>query len=149
MSFDQFNASSLNYIQGVALRWFSPYVNELTFSFNIDSHSSSSTPITCGIPQGSILGPLLFCFLYMLPLGSSFQKYSVAYHCYADDTQLHLPVRSNDCCSISNLISCFEEVKLWMSDNFLKLNENKTEAIGFGSLLCITDLENQLGTLFV
>lgn len=79
--------------QGVALSRFSSYLEGRTFSVNMGKHNSSSALITCGVPQDSILSLLLFS-LYMLPLGSIFQKYDVSYHCYGDDTQFYLPVKS-------------------------------------------------------
>lgn len=132
-------------IQGVELSWFSSCLKGQTFSVSISNYNSSLKLITRGVPQGSFLSPLLFS-LYMLPLGSIFQKYGVSYHSYADDTQLYLPVKSNDGSSLNNLISCLGGVKLWMSENFLKLNRDKIETIAFGSSLCVTNIANQLGT---
>lgn len=94
---------------------------------------SSSVPSTCGVPQGSILGPILFT-LYMLPLGSIFQKYNISYHCYADDTQLYLPLEpghSNNN-TLESLHDCLWDVKSWIACSSLQLNDCKTEVVLFG-----------------
>lgn len=57
------------------------------------------------------------------------------------DTHLYLPVKP----MLNNLISCFQEVKLWMSENVLKLNGD----IFFGSSLCVVNITRQLGTLSI
>ncbi len=88
-------------------------------------------PISCGVPQGSILGPVLFS-LYILPLHSIFERHKISYHIYADDTQLYLPLDSGRD-SVSSLVVCLKDIKEWMDENFLQLNENKTEVILFGS----------------
>lgn len=58
----------------------------------IGNYFSASAPFTCEVPQGSILGPVLFS-LYMLPLGIIFKKYGISYHLYADNTQAYLPLK--------------------------------------------------------
>ncbi len=88
--------------------------------------SSTSAPLLCGVLQGSILGPLLFS-LYMLPLGTMFQKYSISYHCYADDLQFYFPVSLGESCSLEKVHECYTDIKLWLFNNFLQLNESKTE----------------------
>ncbi|KAF7646705.1 hypothetical protein LDENG_00183630, partial [Lucifuga dentata] len=76
---------------------------------------------------GSILGPLLFS-IYMLPLGQIISKYDIQYHCYADATQLYVPLKPNRN-DLSPLLSCLTDIKCWMSKNFLRLNDSKTEII--------------------
>jgi len=86
--------------------------------------------ITCGVPQGSVLGPILFT-IYTLPLVDIARKYGLRVHTYADDTQLYIsfkPLDPNSLPAKINVIqACFLEIKKWMSDNLLKLNGEKTE----------------------
>ena len=59
-------------IRDTALEWFKSYLSDRTFTVILGNASSSVTALTCGVPQGSILGPLLFS-IYMLPSGSDHQ----------------------------------------------------------------------------
>ena len=79
-------------IQGLALKWFSSYLKDRTLSVSLGDYFSSIAPLVCGVPQGSILGPILFS-LYMLPLGSIFEKFGIQYHLYADDSQIYVPLK--------------------------------------------------------
>ena len=67
---------------------------------------------------------------YSRPLSLDINSFSVSYVAYADDTQLndHAPASEIDAL-ITNLENCISEVKVWMSDNKLKLNDDKTEAL--------------------
>ncbi len=115
-------------IRGSALNWFQSYLTNRSFSVNIGKFHSSSVPLTCGVPQGSTLAPMLFS-LYMLPLGSIFEKYGICYHCYADDTQIYIPLKHKN--GLDSVAACLLDVKAWMSLNFLSLNESKTEIVVF------------------
>ncbi len=84
---------------------------------SIGEHKSKMTSMTCGVPQGSIPAPLLFS-LYMLPLGRIMRNNQIAYHSYADDTQIYLALSPNDYCPIGSLCQCIDATNSWMCQNF-------------------------------
>ena len=83
-----------------------------------------------GLPQGSCIGPFGFK-LYTKSLTSIAKKHNVNFHLYADDTQLYVPF--NPCNSeesvgaMKRLECCIEEIRAWMTENYLCLNDGKTE----------------------
>jgi len=87
--------------------------------------------MVCGVPQGSILGPILFA-LYVSPIGSLITQLGACYYQYADDTQLYIELSSGrDSASI--LTNCADRLNLWFLRNKLLLNTSKTECILFGT----------------
>ena len=133
-------------VTGTALKWFQSYLTGRSFSVSLGEFSSSEAPLTCGVPQGSILGPLLFN-LYMLPLGSIFRRHQIPFHCFADDVQVYLPLRIADRNAMQPILDCLADIKTWMDLNFLHLNENKTEVILFGRPAQVQVLTESLGPL--
>uniref|UniRef100_A0A3B3D322 Reverse transcriptase domain-containing protein n=1 Tax=Oryzias melastigma TaxID=30732 RepID=A0A3B3D322_ORYME len=117
-------------ICGTALDWFRSYLADRTLSVSLSGFTSAAAPLSCGVPQGSILGPLLFS-LYLLPLGSIIRKHGISFHCYADDSQLYVPINKNGS-SITALLSCLHDIKNWMALSFLSFNDQKTEVMVFG-----------------
>ena len=119
-------------IRGDPLKWFLSYLKGRVQSVQIGSTFSREQNLLFGVPQGSVLGPVLFT-IYTTPLGRIIQRHGLTYHLYADDTQLYMAFKPSDviskCDAISRIEACVADIRIWMNDNFLKLNDDKTELL--------------------
>ena len=120
-------------IKGKCLLWFQDFLTKNSQAVCLQGKTSAPVELKCGVPQGSVLGPLLFS-IYTAPLGALVQEYGINYHFYADDSQLYLSFRlSSEASALSNLEKCVNEIRGWMYTNKLKLNDNKSEFVVLGS----------------
>ena len=108
------------------LQWFSSYLTDRTHYVSLSNHCSAFAPEHSGVPQGSVLGAILFT-MYYKPLPAITDSHAFIQHSFADDSQLQMSAPPD---SISELLhsmrSCMSDVKAWATANMLKLNDNKT-----------------------
>ena len=115
------------HIKGTVLLWFKSYLSNRNFNVKIRCSMSNGVITFYGVPQGSILGPILF-LLYISEIERIAKLYGLKLHMFADDMQLYISFQRSDILSsISNIEHCLRHIKLWMSTNFLKVNEDKTQ----------------------
>ena len=120
-------------ISGMALNWFSSYLTGRRQAVIVGEESASHTALTRGVPQGSVMGPLLFT-IYTLALGDIVRQHDIDAHFYADDTQLYATFSSNNSTNvIAKMEGCVSEIRTWMATHSLQLNDTKTEVICFAS----------------
>ena len=102
-------------VTGAALNWLRSYLADRKQLVRIGCDNSSPTSVPFGVPQGSVLGPLLFA-AYITPLGDLIRKYGLEYHLYADDTQIYVsfpPGGDEQPDALNCLHSCLEEIVNW------------------------------------
>jgi hypothetical protein len=120
-------------ITGSALCLLTSYLKNRSQSVSIGSHSTPPSPMPTGVPQGSVLGPLLFS-LYTTPLSYLIATSQVSYHLYADDTQLYISFESSHATnSLLTLSSVLDSVHSWLTSNRLSVNPSKTEYLIIGT----------------
>src|SRR6218665_1729938 len=113
-------------ITGVASAWLRSYLTDRLCYVAVGNSRSDTWICHEVVPQGSVLGPLLFS-----PIARIFDRFDISYHQYADNPQLYTAVWSSE--DTTRLLMCVEEVTRWFLINGLLLNANKTEAIAFGT----------------
>ena len=117
----------------MALQFVSSYLCGRTHSVSANSLSSASQVVLTGVPQGSVLGPLLFS-LYTTPLSYLLTESNLPFHLYADDTQSYISFKSDDSATALALLSnTLDKVHSWLSSNRLSLNPSKTEFLIVGT----------------
>ena len=116
-------------VTGSALQWSKDYQADRKQSAQTNRHRSAESSLAQGVPQGSVLGPILFT-VYMLPLGKIMCRHELDYHFYVDDSQLHLvfqPMQESADTTINKMMNCISDVCSWMRANKLMLNVQKSE----------------------
>ena len=120
-------------VSGVVLDWFKSYLSDHVQCIKIGSILSDAKKLLHGVPQGSVLGQILFS-LYTTPLSKVIQNHpGISFQFYTDDTQLYVHLtHKNVASALGKLSHCLEDFKRWLSTNKFKLNLDKTEFIVFG-----------------
>ena len=136
-------------ITGSPLTWLNSYLSDRTQVVRIAGCNSSSTKLLHGVPQGSLLGPLLF-ITYSAPIADIIKRHGLWNHCYADDTQIFFYCRPDQMTGLSIKVSaCIAELQSWMAANRLKLNANKTEFVWIASRSRLTQISTEIPPIII
>ena len=120
-------------IRGNVLKWFCSYVSQRFQSIIVNGSISNPCPLLYGVPQGSVLGPVLFT-LYSQSLSDVINLHNCSFHKYADDTVVFQsgPPEKFELTKIA-IQKCINDILCWMDSNKLMLNTDKTEVMIVGT----------------
>ena len=114
---------------GIAHQWF---LTSRTQSACLGRTKSQPSELLQGVPQGSVLGPVLF-ILYTGPIGQIIRHHQLDFHTFANDSQLYVSFKINDPtdekAALTRIQACVREIKAWLNHNRLHLNDNNTEVL--------------------
>ena len=132
MQIDPVRLHHLFGLGGHVLEWFRSYLTGRSLSVWYNGEMSNMVALLYGVPQGSVLGPLLFV-LYLAEVFAVVKQFGFLVHGY-DDLQLYDHAAPSASMSlVSRLSDCVEAVKAWMASSRLCLNSSKTELIWLGA----------------
>ncbi len=124
-------------VKGLVLDWFRSYLMDRKQFVSLPGGAKSAPQnLTFGVPQGSVLGPILFC-VYTTPLGDILRARDVNFHFYADDSELYLAFEPNFDYTQMNAVNKMEhaisDARSWMLSNKLMINDGKTVFMTIGN----------------
>lgn len=120
-------------IMGTAALWFKSYLTGRTQQVFFDNSLSEIETLSFGVPQGSVLGPILF-LLYTADVFDIIEKFGLNGYAFADDIQIIACSNASSFQGIvDRLVLCLSEIDLWMAKNRLKLNQCKTQFLPIGT----------------
>jgi hypothetical protein len=120
-------------IDGKAHSWLQSFTIGRTQTVHVGSTTSARSPIRSGVPQGSVLGPLLY-IMYTADIARIVESIGVGVHLYADDIQLYRSAKPHKSADIaSQILTAIAAVQSWMTSNRLRLNPDKTQFMWMGS----------------
>ncbi len=105
-------------IPGIPLRWFESYLTGRSFKVAWGGEVSKAHQLVTEVPQGSVLGPLLFS-TYTTSLGPIIQAHGFSYHFYTHDKQLSLSFRPDDPMVAARISGCLADISAWMKEHHL------------------------------
>ena len=114
-----------------ALMFLRSYLHDRKTVVMVSGDKSDKRTLTKGVPQGSVLGPILFN-IYTIELSNILRKYNVGFKLYADDTQFYFAL-STEQDTVDKVGRIMTDIKNWMQRKKLKLNDDKTECMLFGT----------------
>ena len=118
---------------GTVLEWLTSYLYNRSHVVKVRNSLSNSVTNNCGVPQGSVIGPMLYT-MYSAPISKVIEAHGLSSMLYADDTQIYLTFRPQDQQeAIMKLNNCLTDIVSWAQKNMLKINAQKTELLHFSS----------------